>query len=225
MRTAYFSLDRIPERSDCEKLLREYKLGKTLGKGAYGKVYELCKEDNCNYILKTIEFNKTMYDEIGAPKMERNYMFKGWKKEIDNQLTVIECQKKYKYKFVPDIYDAWYCDHDNGNTSFYIIMERFEGDLKDFIKRFSKNELLKTVIEAKFNMLHDALEHINKTCGICLDDIKLENILYKKNKQGTYDLVFSDFGTSFYGKDVSSRCIETDIRRFNQAINEFIEKF
>jgi len=39
MRTAYFSLDRIPERSDCEKLLREYKLGKTLGKGAYGIEY------------------------------------------------------------------------------------------------------------------------------------------------------------------------------------------
>jgi len=109
-------------------------------------------------------------------------------------------------------------------------MERFEGDLKDFIKRFSGKDkdskiLLKSFIMLKLKVLYKALEHINKSCSICLDDIKLENILYKTNKDGTVDLVFSDFGTSFYGKDISTRCIETDIRRFNQAIDEFNEKF
>ena len=50
MRTAYFSLESIPERSVCEKLLKEYKLGKR----AYYKVNELCKEDKCIYVLKII---------------------------------------------------------------------------------------------------------------------------------------------------------------------------
>jgi serine/threonine protein kinase len=229
MRTAYFSLDRIPKRSDCEKLLKEYKLGNVLGKGAYGKVFELCKDSDCSYVLKTMEFNKQMYDMIGSPKLERNNILNSWIKEIDNQLKVIECQSSYKFQFVPHVYDAWFCDK-KGDTVFYIIMEKFEGDLSQFIKKFSNSnkevkQLLKSFIMLKLNVLEESLKHINNTCNICLDDIKLENILYKTNEDGTYDLVFSDFGTSIYGKNVSEKCINTDIRRFSMAVTEFIERF
>lgn len=232
MRSCYFSLDKLPHRSECEKLLRDYKVGKQIGKGAYGKVFDVCKDTNCNFVLKTMEFSKSNYDIIGSPKLSYENKYKEWKKEIENHLKVIECQKSYKLRFVPDVYDAWYCnDKDSGDSVFYIIMERFDGDLKYFIKIFSNDnnkhvkKLLKSFILIKLKDLREALDHINNSCKICLDDIKLENILYKEYSNGTYDLVFSDFGTSSFGKNITQRCIETDIMRFNQSVEEFREKF
>lgn len=229
MRTAYFSLENIPKRSDCERLLKEYKKGNKIGGGAFGSVYELCKETNCNFVLKTLEFNKSMFEFTGSPRLSYEYKFQNWKKEINNHLKVIECQKNYKIQIFPNIYDAWFCDEENGDSSFYIIIEKFEGDLKQFINRFSfydkdVKSLLKGFIEIKFKDLEEALEYINNTCKICLDDIKLDNILYKKKDSGGYDLVFSDFGTSFYEK-ISETCIDTDKRRFSQSVREFIENF
>jgi len=118
----------------------------------------------------------------------------------------------------------------NGDAVFYIIMERFEGDLKSFIKNFSKydkevKKILKSFIIMKLKVLIEALKHINNSCEICIDDIKLENILYKKCSDDTYDLVFSDFGTSSFGKDITKKCIERDLTRFRQAVDEFSNEF
>jgi serine/threonine protein kinase len=214
MRTAYFSLDSILKRSNCERLVKEYNQGNYIAKGAYGKIYDLCKDTNCEYVLKVMEFNKTMYDNIGAPKE--------WINEIKSQLKLIKCQQNYYFKFVPCVYDAWFCERKNGDCAFYIVMEKFEGDLRGFIRKFSGNELLKSLIEVKLKILGKALEHINDKCKVCLNDIKLENILYKKNKEGTYDIVFSDFGTSKYNKEATKECINEDIRKFNKSVEEFI---
>ena len=231
MEIAYFGLDTVKERSKCEKLFKEYKRGKTvLGKGAYGKVYDLCKGTNCNFVLKVTTFSKKYNSTIGGYKSERSTKINEWMTEIENNLKVVECQQDYDFQFIPRIYDAWFCDKKNGDTKFYIIFERFEGNLKDFIKKFSKEskdvkKLLKSFIMLKFKVLEKTLDHINEKCKICLDDIKIENILYKSNDNGTFDLVFSDFGTSKYGEKISENCIKTDIRRFKQAVDEFDEMF
>jgi serine/threonine protein kinase len=118
-------------------------------------------------------------------------------------------------------------------------MEKFDGDLKSLIKKFSKHDidvknLLKSFIMLKFEVLGKALEYINNSCGICLDDIKLENILYKKySDNNTYDLVFSDFGTSLFGNNLTTKCIpegdskdiELDIMRFKKAVEDFGNTF
>ena len=109
-------------------------------------------------------------------------------------------------------------------------MEKYDGDLKSFINIFSKYDkdvkiLLKSFIILKLELLTKSLEYINNSCNICLDDIKLENILYKKCNDNTYELVFSDFGTSLFGKKFTSKCIDTDIARFKQAIEEFKNTF
>lgn len=227
MRTVYFSLENIPNRSNCEKLLKEYKLGKQIGRGAYGKVYDVCRDSDCNFILKTMEFCMSKYNMI---KLSYENKFNEWKKEIENQLSVIECSKKYHYRFVPNVYDAWYCNEKNGDSVFYIVMEKFDGDLKSFISIFSKHDknvknLLKSFILLKLQLLSESLQYINNSCNICLDDIKLENILYKKYSDNTYDLVFSDFGTSLTGKKITSRCVEIDITRFKQIVEEFKNTF
>jgi len=230
MRSVFFSLKNIPDRSDCEKILKEYKLGNQIGRGAYGKVYDICRDKDCNFILKTMEFCKSKYEMIGAEKLSYEYKFNEWKKEIENQIEVIECSKKYHSKFVPYVHDAWYCNEKNGDAIFYIVMEKYDGDLKSFINIFSKydkdvNILLKSFIILKLELLTKSLEYINNSCNICLDDIKLENILYKKCNDNTYELVFSDFGTSLFGKKFTSKCIDTDIARFKQAIEEFKNTF
>jgi serine/threonine protein kinase len=230
MRTSYFSLDKISDRSDCEKLLKEYKIQNKLGQGAYGKVYSACKNENCNFVLKTMEFCKRKYDEIGASKLSYEYRFNQWKKEIKNHLQIIECQNNYKFRFVPVVFDAWFCNEVNGYAVFYIIMERFDGDLKDFIKNFSKYDnsvkiLLKSFIKVKLNELQESLEFINNKCQICIDNIKIENILYKKLENETFELVFADFGTSIMNENFSQECIQRDLMRFKNSVNEFLEHF
>jgi len=220
MRTSYFSLEKISNKSDCEKLLKEYKIQNKLG--AHDKVYSACKNENCNFVLKTIEFCKSKYRETGSSKL--------WKKEIKNHLQIIECQNNYKFRFVPIVFDAWFCNEDNGDAVFYIIMERFDGDLKDFIKRFSKYDksvkiLLKSFIKVKLNELQKSLEFINNKCQICIDNIKIENILYKKLENETFELVFADFGTSMMNESFSQECIQRDLTRFKSSVNEFLEQF
>jgi serine/threonine protein kinase len=224
-----YSLKFLPRRSDCEKLVKEYKIEKEKGKGSYGTVYDVCKNNkNCKFVLKVTKFNKST--ENLSPYLTYEFKFKEWIKEVDNNLQVIECQKNFQFQFVPYVYDAWFCHEKNGDVSFFILMERFDGNLKDFIKIFSKSNyeekiLLKSFIITKLEVLKIALDNLHKKCKICLDDIKLENILYKKNINNTYDLVFSDFGTSSYGKNLTQNCIEKDIRRFNDSIYELSKNF
>lgn len=243
--TTYFSLKRIPNRKDCERLSKEYKYElepgsnkledeetSFLGKGAHGKVYKICnKEDKCNFVLKVIKFSRKDYENIGGKQLSYKYLFNSWKKEIKNQLKVINCQKNFEIKFVPYVYDAWFCNEKNRDASFYIVMERYEGDLNEFINKFSKKyddevkSLLKGFILSELKLLEVSLNFINNKCKICLDDIKLQNILYKRNAKGAYELVFSDFGTSSFGKDLEKNCVEKDIRRFNDAVKIFEDNF
>jgi hypothetical protein len=203
MEVSYFGLDSIQERSKCEKLFKEYKRGKTeLGKGAYGKVYDLCKGTNCNFVLKVTTFSKEYNDRIGGYKSERSTKFNEWMTEIENNLKVVECRQDYEFQFIPRIYDAWFCDKKNGDTKFYIIFERFEGNLKEFINKFSNvskevKMLLKTFIFLKFEILKNTLIDI-VTFDIeyypseNIVEINFEHIFYKLNENGTYELVFPD---------------------------------
>jgi serine/threonine protein kinase len=108
-------------------------------------------------------------------------------------------------------------------------MEKFDGNLKDFIFIFKNNKLLKTVLSSNLQLLETSLLHINKTCNICIDDIKLENILYKINSKGIYEFVFSDFGTSVLYQNVDNKtfedCLKKDERRFNNTVEEFLSNF
>ena len=76
----YFSLDRIPTRSECEKL-GEKPSTDTYNK-SYSSVYECCKDKNCNYILKVIKFNKELSEFNDNPQFTYEYRYKKWFSEL-----------------------------------------------------------------------------------------------------------------------------------------------
>ena len=175
----FFSLSKIPSRSECQKIVREYK--------QYTSVYELCNVDNCNYVLKTLTFSSSSEN--------RDFLYQKWIREINNYLKVIECQEGYPFQFVPKIFDSWL--HDNGDTTFYIIMENFEGDLKKLIRKFENKDIeskraLNGLVSLKLKIFKDCLNHVHSKCGIRLPDINIDTILYKTTEKGGYDLIISE---------------------------------
>ena len=218
----YFSLSKLIDRSQCEKLNSDYKRGKKMGKGAYGDVYELCKDSNCSYVLKVISYSKEKYEMIGGDKLSLFHHKNVWKTEVENHLKIIQCQKEFKFhKFLPDIYDAWFCEEKNGDTTFYIVMEKYDGDVHDFLKRHKSFKFAKPLALANIKLLQLSLDHIHNACGICIDDIKLSNILYRLVDNGNdVHFVFADFGTSVIDNP-SQRCIDNDNRRFQNVVEEF----
>jgi len=210
-------------RSNCEK---KYKKNGLLGKGAYGKVYDACIGSNCSYVLKVIVYDKKQYDYIGVDKLSRKHIMKQWKLEILSHIRIMKCEKKYNIinpltRFAPKLYDAWYCDEENGDTTFYLLIEKYDGNLFHFINKYKNNKLSKSIIRLSLANLASSLYFIHNNCNICLNDIKLENILYKQNDDGYYDFSFGDFGLTSIA--VNKSCKDEDLRRFNETINTFID--
>ena len=226
----YFSLDRIPTRSECEKL-GEKPSTDTYNK-SYSSVYECCKDKNCNYILKVIKFNKELSEFNDNPQFTYEYRYKKWFSEIKNYLKIMNCKYDFNIKFAPILYDSWFYNEDNDYndyTSFYIIMENFEGNLKDFIDKYKNEKLLKTVLWSNLKLLEISLLHINSTCKIYIDDIKLESILYRSTPEGIYEFLFSDFDLSVCYKPFKS-CLKKDSLQwrtttFQEKVEEFLSNF
>ena len=146
-----------------------------------------------------------------------------------------KCQNNfYVTEFMPKMYDAWFCDDKNsGDTYYFILMEKYDGNLIDFINLFKRqNENTKKVtfslIETKLKILKQALYHIHNTCNnICINDIKLENILYKEYNH-SYDFIFADFGLTaklpYYVGHVDAECKKQDFRKLDNVIDNLINE-
>lgn len=124
--------------------------------------------------------------------------------EMTNILKVIDFQEAYGFNLILNFY------RDKNN-----ITKPFEGTLKDFINKFSKENndvksLLKSFIMLKLKVLEKGLFDLNDTCGICIGNITNDNIVYNTNKDGTYDLLFNNVSIS---KNL-------DITSFKQTIDE-----
>jgi serine/threonine protein kinase len=215
------------DRSDCEKLSKIYSKKEFLGKGAYGSVHQVCKNidrKDCGYVLKTIIFDKETYELSGMETLNENSIKKQWLNEVSMLNKLNNCQKQYNTQFVPIIYDAWYCQEDY-KTYFYIIMEKFDGNLNVFINKYKGkyNKLLGIAIISKLELLTLQLKLIHRDCNICLNDIKLDNILYKQIDDYTYSFVFADTGKS--SEEITDECKIYDTDKFILSINELKEKF
>ena len=229
----YFSLDRIPTISECEKLGEESSTDSY--NKSYSSVYECCKDKNCNYILKVMKFNKELSKFNDNRQFANDYNYKNWLSEIKNYLKIINCQDNFNIKFSPKVYDSWFYGEededieDNEDTSFYIIMEKFDGNLKDFIDKYENEKLLKNVLSQSLKLLEISLLHVNNTCNIYIDDIKLESILYRFNSKGIYEFLFSDFDLSVCYKPFKS-CLKRDSLQwrsttFEDTVERFLSNF
>ena len=64
----------------------------------------------------------------------------------------------------------------------YIVLERFNGNIKEFSEIHKDNYLILSLIDLALENLTTNLHLIHDKCDICLNDIKMENILYKHDK-------------------------------------------
>jgi hypothetical protein len=202
------------DRSECEK---KYKKSVLINKGINKTIYEACLEDDCRYVVKIFTYYKDDH-------LTRDYYLERWKMEVTGYSRILNCEKRYNVftqetQFVPKLYDSWYCDDERGNTRFYLVMEKYDGNLIHFMKKYKYNRLVNTVVQQSLSNLTSALYFINNNCGICLNDIKLEHILYKYRGNGYYDFSFGDLGKSSIAS--SQECKE-DILRFDQTIKIFL---
>jgi serine/threonine protein kinase len=224
----YFTVDFL-SRSQCERLYTRYKQGKQIGKGAYSKVYEACLGADCKYVLKVMKYDYSLDQMIGGPRMSLQTWKQRWTEELRIHYNIEGCQSKFAYKFSPHLYDAWYCNEKNGDVTFYMIMEKYEGNLLDFITRFEQQpplvrQLVNTIVDVVCDKLLGALKHIHDSCNICLNDIKIENILYKDVQSTTakFEFVFADFGLSQHITQTSSElCKQEDMRKLRATIDDF----
>ena len=178
---------RIPEKC-IDQYEKDIKINKLLGKGKFGSVFEVCKEDyDCNYVLKIVPIIK----------------FTDYKTEI--KYTVIAS----KIEIGPKIYSSWMCDNvstlDKKEMKMgFILMERMYYTLAMYISKyrelFIKNskllkemykELLTKMLKAK--IINDDL-HFNNimiNTNEKLDPIKMRIIdwgMGKSTDDGKYDI-------------------------------------
>jgi serine/threonine protein kinase len=214
-------------RRDCEALHKVYKKGKTsLGKGAFGEVYEACIRgtNDCGYVLKVITYDHEMFKRSGGKSIERYY--RDWYNEAKVFEELNKFQEKNELVFSPILYDRWFCakralDKKGNSTTmihFYLLMERYDGDLLHlFPDRDAKYR--NVAIAMALERMEAYLFIIHHNLKICLNDIKLQNILYKRTMTGI-QLVFADFGIATRHSD--EECIRIDTENFKALKSQFM---
>lgn len=210
------------DRDDCEYLSKTYETKSIIGSGAFGSVYQVCNKEtkNCNYVLKVISYDPENYELSGRMESKSwSFYKKEWSREVRILKKLNRCQRAFGKKFVPDIYDAWFCSakrNKNLEKSYlYILMEKFEGNLMDFMKKYKSEKFVKVSAVLALQVLDAYLDKIHRDCNVCLNDIKLENVLYKQTGQYDYEFVFADTGKSI--EEVTQRCKNYDQEQFRKT--------
>lgn len=205
-------------RKDCEALHRVYeKKEDRLGAGSFGEVYQACirATSDCGYVLKVSTYDHRYYRKHGGKSMERYY--REWKNEVEVFQRINEFQEQTKYVFSPKLYDSWFCNK-GGYIYFYILMEKYDGDLLHLFSQYN-DEARNLLILMALDKMDIFLEKIHDELEICLNDIKLQNILYKITRDGKVILVFSDFGIATQYSD--EECIRIDQEKFDALKSQF----
>jgi serine/threonine protein kinase len=219
-------------RSECQKI-HSYVLRKQLGKGAYGTVYEACttnQSEDCHYVLKVIHYDHEKYKQFKLEKHSIEHIHVAWDHEVQIHDALMECQSTTSFKFVPRLYDAWFCDlFEEGQNSkdiyYYMLMEKYDGNLTDFIKLFAKSNipsmenLLRYTLRHTLSDLKTSLGLIHHKCNICIKDIKLDNILYKMTPT-SLEFAYTDFGLS-----EKIDCKKQDEEKLDRDIEFFLSNF
>ena len=98
-------------------------------------------------------------------------------------------------------------------------MEKYEGNLYDFLNKYDRNDSIKIAVLQSLFILELCLVFIHDKCNVCLNEIKLENILYKQKDRYVFEFVFTDIGnSSITGDEI---CKQGDRDRFRRQINQF----
>lgn len=216
----YIPLSSDYSRDDCKFLAATYDKGKQLGSGFYGTVYELCRKasTDCTLVLKVTTYFKRRYEMQKEPRYSEQFLRESWEREVRILNKLNQCQKSWGFQFCPILYDSWICKEAE-QTSFFIVIERFDGNLDDFMKKFKGTEAAKVAAMSSLKSLARDLKIIHNSCKICINDIKLENVLFKQTSTYTYSFIFTDMGIAT--DETDSACQARDTFKFTQTIEAF----
>ena len=160
--------DRPSEQED-KNFIGDYKIGKLLGKGAYGTV-KLGEHVSTGKKVAIKIINKRKQKTEKAQLRIR---------------TEIEILKKIKHPNLIECYGTFETD-----KSFCIITEYCsKGDLFDYVQK--RGHLAECEAVELFKQILDGVEYLHKH-GICHRDLKLENILLDDQN----NVKIADFGLS-----------------------------
>jgi serine/threonine protein kinase len=165
-----------------EERLDSYKNPKFLGKGTYGKVYQVTK---------------------GSQKYARKYIEFDGMDHLLNTLVEIEALKKLSHtgkcsRFIACLED-YFCIKKSGKINVVMVLELIEGhDLDKMFSAAKYEELFNNNLSslvAFFIKLADGLKYIHSK-GYAHFDIKGDNVKYYLDKNGTPIPKYIDFGLS-----------------------------
>jgi serine/threonine protein kinase len=195
-------------REDCEALHDQYAKDGHIGDN--GQVYEVCTKRNreCEYVLKVITYEDGVLAEVEE----------SWEREVRLMRQLNVYQRSVELVFSPILYDAWK-RYSEEKTYFYILMEKYDGSLYDIFEKYDINE--KRYALQVLATMDVALVIIHTQCRICLNDIKLENILYRRINSLHYKFVFADFSLST--DNATDACIKEDRSKFKSTVRRFEE--
>lgn len=186
-RRAFMQL--IPNITNCNWK----KIGRRLGKGVDGEVYQVCcnETNECNYVVKIFRFRPSFLDKL--------------KREIKIQ------QKASRLGIAPFILDGFVCD-DEG----FIVMQKSDMSVTNYVKKLkSMNYTTKEIEERIDEIEKDIKNHVHDLheYGILHDDLHIDNIMIdvdKNNDMKVKKVNIIDFGKSKETDDESVLNAESD---------------
>ena len=95
-------------------------------------------------------------------------------------------------------------------------MEKYDGDLLHLAEGMAERN---SIISISLGQMVSHLTIIHQNLNICLNDIKLQNILYKRIGRNGYQFAFSDFGIATQYSDED--CVKIDRVNLDALIEYF----
>ena len=178
--------------------LKDYKIIKLIGKGSFGEVYKVTK-DNKFYALKMYRISNEMNNSNSLTQKEKNENLKSIENEIkilsqlDNPF-IVKLYEVFSINPNEEIYNIKDENQDNSDQIMCLVLELCEnGDLNDKIKEkkhkneiFSEKEILKYFYE-----ILQGLYYLHKN-RVLHRDLKTLNIFLTKDNH----IKIGDFGVS-----------------------------
>ena len=176
--------------------LKDYKIIKLIGKGSFGEVYKVSKDDKF-YALKMYKISNEMNNSNSLTKKEKNENLKSIENEIKilsqlNNPFIVKLYEVFSINLNEEVYNIK--DENNDDQIICLILELCEnGDLNDKIKeKKQKNETFaeKEILHYFYEILQ-GLYYLHKN-RVLHRDLKTLNIFLTKDNH----IKIGDFGVS-----------------------------